>query len=225
MIMVPVENIKRKLQSEFHFLSEARIRVVPSAVDIEKIRPEHQKNKIRHNVKCPNIGVFSRKLNSENIKNLVRIFDEVRKHFPLAIVNVISEDDGDVKLNGLMRKRNAKHFINILGRSKFHESYRKWDVCLDLSGDHEHTVMAMRAGIPVVAMKEPAIIEGISHNMYKARVENNPKNAAKKIIEILRNPSLAARLKREEIEHSKQFSYNNIASIIEKEYINLLKEK
>lgn len=221
LLVVPFTYLSERLSTGYS-VAKDKIRLIPLAVDVESIKPHHYKKMVKHVNNAPIIGIYFEVFSKREVNFVLNYLRGMHKIYSLAQINIITEESWE-KAQEIFIKHRVNHFVRIGSTFNLKNLISKWDLFIDYSADHEKAVMAMFAGVPTLMMKKAHSIDTITHKKHGLHYHaNDAELLCKKSTEVLKNPALAAKLRREAKEHARKFSFANVAKILEEEYIRLL---
>ena len=203
--------------------------VIPNGLDLENFAPHITDSKRVETVHhAPIIGSIGSLNRLKGHSYLIEAMPEVLKHYPLATLEIIGKGPEASNLESEIKAKKLERHVTLLGEKKDLQAYMKnWDVFALPSISETFGIVvleAMKAGIPVVATKVGGIKDIIEDKENGLLVESrNPKKLADSIIELLKHPVLASKLKKNGLKRVEEFDWKKVIKKIEGAYLQSLK--
>lgn len=199
---------------------ENRVKIIPNGIDIGGTRSIKIKEKITH----PIIGTIGNLKEVKGHKYLIEAMSHVVKDYPLASLEIIGEGEERTNLQKLIDRLNLSHNVSLLGYKENPAPFMKhWNVfALSSLAETFGIVLleAMEMGLPIVATKVggiPDIIENKKNGILVS--PRNSKMLAQGIVDIIKHPVKASKLKKAALERVRDFEWDKVIKEIENLYL------
>ncbi len=178
----------------------------------------------------PTICTISRLVPYKKIDTLIKALKLVKEKIPTASLIVLGQGPEEKKLKKIAKEEkisNSVKFLNGDNRKKTLNILKKSHLfCLPsvIEGFGFVTIEAMAAGLPVVlantSINREITRKGRGALLFKP---NDEKDLGLKILRVLKDKKLALRLKKEQFELKKQYTWPKITTETERVYLSLIK--
>ncbi|MEI6499165.1 MAG: glycosyltransferase family 4 protein [bacterium] len=200
--------------------------VLSNGIELDNFGLNVPARKIKVGNHHPVIGSIGNLNPQKGYEYLVKAMPEVLKAFPLATLEIVGEGLERRKLEKMVVSLKLGHHVSFLGkRININKHLLDFDVFVLPSVSETFGLVlleAMKAGVPIVATAVGGITDVVEEGKSGLLIEpRNPKQLSKNIITILKNPVLAAKLKRGGLERVKRYDWSEIIKNLEKIYHDL----
>lgn len=228
-VMTTGEAIKQQMISDNGFRA-SKIISVPTGIDLEQFDPKRVKPALQPN--AFSIGMVGVLRSWKGHKFLIKAAPIILEAVPNATFFLVGDGPQFRNLREMVQRYSLEKKVLMLGhRDDVPELLASFDIIAHPSyaneGVPQSVLQAMAMEKPVVASNAGAISEVVIDKFTGFLVEpKNPKQLAERIIELHRNPKIAAELSkngRELVERT--YSYSTMLDKVESLYSNLLKMK
>lgn len=207
-------------------------KIIPCGVDFEIFNPEVKPIKKFSNIKGPKILYFGRLDKRKGLAYLLKAFPEVKKEFKGAVLIVGGRGPMEKECKKLAEKLNIFEdvfFEGFVERKKVPSFYASCDIyCSPALGGESFGIVlleAMACKRPVIASKivgyDFVIKDGFNGIFFDP---GNISDLAKKIVYLLKNPSLREKISENALNFAKDYSWDKIAESFEGVILNIIKK-
>lgn len=227
-LIAPTNRVLEELRS---YGVKRPIKVVPSGIDIEKFK-KGRKGFLRTklNLKKEPILLFVGRLGREkSVDFLIKSFKHVFTKTPQARLVIVGEGVDRKKLQRQAARLGVSknvHFLGKIDNSLMPGVYHDADVFVFSSTTETQGLVVLEAlasGIPVVAVDDPAY-ECVEDGKNGYLVKKEPKEFARKILSIINNKDIQARMSEYAKKSAEKFSVKSTAEQLESVYYELLEK-
>ena len=233
-ILVPSYKMKRFL-IEYGVKKTKPIYTLPTGVNLKIFKKSKEGFlKIRKKLKIPfgsRVLLFVGRMGEEkNPSFLLYSMEEILKKFENIFLLMVGDGPILEKLKNLALKLKIEKnviFTGAVPHSEIPHYYQAADIFVFSSQTETQGIVILEAiasGLPVVALKDEAFKEMVIENKNGFLIKKaSPKNFAKKVLEVLKNPSLYKKFSLNSQKVASSFSEENQAKKLIKIYKGLLK--
>lgn len=227
LIIAVSSSVKKFLLNQNSDLGQ-KIKLIPNAIDEDRLSKISRKQSTKSVHRAPVIGNIGNLNVQKGHIYLIEAMKKVRDAFPLATLEIIGDGEEKDILEDQIKKLNLGKNVTLFGyRHDIDKFTQGWDVFVSSSIAETFGIVileAMQAGVPIVATKVGGVPDIITHQKNGILVESkNAEAIAEGIIQVLKHPPLAAKLRREAYNRVRDFSWKIVINEIEQEYLALFK--
>lgn len=206
-----------------------KIKLIPNAIDEDRLLKISRKRNLKTVHRAPVIGNIGNLNVQKGHIYLIEAMKKVRDTFPLATLEIIGDGEEKDILKDQIKRLDLGKNVTLYGyRHDIDRFMQGWDVFVSSSIAETFGIVileAMQAGVPIVATKVGGVPDIITNQKNGILVESQNADAiAEGIIQVLKHPPLAAKLRREAYSRVREFSWKIVITELEKEYLKLFKE-
>jgi len=226
-LIIAVSKAVRNYLVNEKLVPEDRIVVIPNGIDTKnfqfpisnfQLRKRNYSNQI-----IGNIGSLNQ---MKGQAYLVAAMDEVVKHYPHAMLEIVGEGDERENIEREIKELGLEKHITLLGRrADVEKIMADWSVFVlpSIAETFGITILeAYAVGVPVVASNISGISELVTNK--KTGILTEPEDTAaiaESIIKLLEHPAEAARLARGGKEKVREYEWGKVIKKMEEEYFCL----
>ncbi len=210
-----------------------KITVIRNAVDTEFWSKAPSRVLHAYNEFEPKIGAVGRLTSAKGFQFLIRAAPSILKEIPTAKISIVGKDFGYLRelqrLAEEMRVSRSVSFLGELSDEALKQFYFGCDVIVVPSLHEAFGIVALEAmacGIPLVASDAGGLPEVIKDGTNGLLFKTGDSNGlAEAVISILKHPSTAEMMARNNEKDAVKYSWDTAAELVEREYQSLLDEE
>jgi len=213
-VLVPSRYSAECLKKLFQ-IPEERLRLLPEGIDLSRFPSSYSQRKLRSEPLY--LLTVAHQYPRKNTKLLIRVFPEVLRRFPRAVLGVVGDGPELPSLKRLARKLGIEsrvHFLGAIPDERLLEEYRKAYLFVLPSLQEGFGIVfleAMACGLPIVALRNGAVPEVVPDRKAGILTEGDPSSFLSAISELLDNPDLAWKMGAYGFRYVRRFSWERVA--------------